>query len=65
MSNKNIAQYHRDLDQGQIDDIDLVSDAVEALLEVIASISGDGRCLALARTNAEQALMWAEKGVAG
>lgn len=41
----------------------LIRDAAKTLATMIDAAPGDARCLALAITNLEQAVMWANKGI--
>ena len=48
----------------KLDRIEHVRELAKALWDVIEDNGGDQRCAALAKTNLEQAAMWANKAVA-
>lgn len=59
---------YRDLSQGEIDAMNLIkakAEEVRELLEHVASVPGaDQRCVAIARTEAQTAFMWAVRAIA-
>lgn len=64
MSDETRKQY-RELSEAEKADVLRIKEAGDALLTAIGEGCNDGRMSALARTNCEQAVMWAVKGVTG
>lgn len=66
-ANNGVRHQYRQLDDAEKAAMVRIKDAGQALLDAIeetgAEIGRNGREMALAKTNAEQAVMWAVKGL--
>jgi hypothetical protein len=58
-----LRKQYRPLEESQVADLAAIKDVREKMLDVLAGVSGDGRCFALAKTKIEEAVMWAAKGI--
>jgi hypothetical protein len=56
-------QNQRQLDADQQAAVDAIKKAGEALIDAINDAGGQGRAVELARTKAEEAVMWATRAI--
>ena len=65
MSGDATRKQYRELSDSEKANVLRIKEAGDALLKAISEGAVDPRSIALARTNAEQAVMWAVKGATG
>ncbi len=56
-------QTDRKLTESEVEDMAVIKQQGEYFLVALSGVHGDGRCLALAKTKIEEAVMWATKGI--